>query len=117
MSCSDPAFFQDPSGCTAVAALLTHDRRLFVVSGRHAGKYCFHSNLMFQANAGDSRSVLSCKGFAKPMSYDHKPTNDSERTGPLSALPLVYGVLQRKRNELSLLVVTWSTVVSTVSLF
>lgn len=33
----DPAFFQDPSGCTAVAALLTHDRRLFVVRDRHAG--------------------------------------------------------------------------------
>jgi protein phosphatase 2C family protein 2/3 len=38
--------------------------------------------LAFQANAGDSRSVLSCSGFAKPMSYDHKPTNDSEHTGP-----------------------------------
>lgn len=30
------------------------------------------------ANAGDSRSVLSYKGEAKPMSYDHKPGNKGE---------------------------------------
>ncbi|KAL8276260.1 hypothetical protein RQP46_011334 [Phenoliferia psychrophenolica] len=30
------------------------------------------------ANAGDSRSVLSVGGEAKPMSYDHKPTNAGE---------------------------------------
>ena len=30
----DPAFFRDPSGCTAVAALFTHDGRVFVVSMR-----------------------------------------------------------------------------------
>ena len=112
----DPAFFQDPSGCTAVAALLTHDRRLFVVRDRRAGIREFHSYFLFQANAGDSRSVLSCKGFAKPMSYDHKPTNDRKHTAPFFTLPLVYSILQWKRNELSPLVVTWSTVVSTVSL-
>jgi hypothetical protein len=50
------------------------------------------------------------------MSYDHKPTNDSEHTGPLSALPFVYGILQRKRSELLPPVVTWSMAVSTVSL-
>lgn len=49
------------------------------------------------------------------MSYDHKPTNESEHTGHLSTLPLVYGILQRKHSELSQLVVTWNTVVSTVS--
>ena len=27
----DPSFFHDPSGCTAVAALLTSDRKLYVV--------------------------------------------------------------------------------------
>jgi hypothetical protein len=27
----DPAFFHDPSGCTAVAALITTDRKLYVV--------------------------------------------------------------------------------------
>lgn len=57
---ADPAFFHDPSGCTAVAALITTDRKLYV------------------ANAGDSRSVLSIKGEVKPMSFDHKPTNKEE---------------------------------------
>lgn len=32
----------------------------------------------YQANAGDSRSVLSVGGEAKPMSFDHKPTNAGE---------------------------------------
>ncbi|CAL1713092.1 unnamed protein product [Somion occarium] len=58
----DPAFLRDTSGCTAVAALVTNDGRIFV------------------ANAGDSRSVISVKGEAKPLSYDHKPVNDSERS-------------------------------------
>ncbi|KZT34364.1 PP2C-domain-containing protein [Sistotremastrum suecicum HHB10207 ss-3] len=57
---ADPTFFNDPSGCTAVAALFTDDRRILV------------------ANAGDSRSVLSSKGYAKAMSYDHKPENEGE---------------------------------------
>ncbi|KLO11478.1 PP2C-domain-containing protein [Schizopora paradoxa] len=57
---SDPAFFRDPSGCTAVAALVTDDKKIIV------------------ANAGDSRSVLSVKGEAKPLSFDHKPMNETE---------------------------------------
>ncbi|KAG9052319.1 Protein phosphatase 2C 2 [Serendipita sp. 407] len=57
---ADSAFISDPSGCTAVAALITEDRKLYV------------------ANAGDSRSVLSIKGEVKPMSFDHKPTNKDE---------------------------------------
>jgi hypothetical protein len=28
----DPTFFRDPSGCTAVAALFTKDRKIYVVS-------------------------------------------------------------------------------------
>lgn len=32
--CEDPTFFNDPSGCTAVAALFTDDRRILVVSRR-----------------------------------------------------------------------------------
>lgn len=31
-----------------------------------------------KANAGDSRSVLAVKGEVKPLSFDHKPTNDGE---------------------------------------
>ena len=29
-----------------------------------------------KANAGDSRTVLSVKGRAKPLSFDHKPDNE-----------------------------------------
>jgi hypothetical protein len=36
----------------------------------------------FQANAGDSRSVLGVKGRAKPLSFDHKPQNEG--------LPILY---------------------------
>ncbi|KAJ3124814.1 Protein phosphatase 2C 2 [Nowakowskiella sp. JEL0407] len=50
----------DPSGCTAVAALITEDNKVFV------------------ANAGDSRAVLSANGVAVPLSEDHKPTNPGE---------------------------------------
>lgn len=57
---SDPAFMHDPSGCTAVAALITEDGKIYV------------------ANAGDSRSVLSLQGTAKPLSFDHKPQNETE---------------------------------------
>ncbi|KAE9404078.1 PP2C-domain-containing protein [Gymnopus androsaceus JB14] len=58
---ANPAHARDPSGCTAVAALVTKDK-------------------IYVANAGDSRSVLSVKGVVKPLSFDHKPTNESEKT-------------------------------------
>lgn len=58
---ANPAHTRDPSGCTAVAALLTSDNKIYV------------------ANAGDSRSVISVKGEVKPLSFDHKPTNETER--------------------------------------
>jgi len=58
---ADPSHTRDPSGCTAVAALITGDGKIYV------------------ANAGDSRSVISVKGEVKPLSFDHKPTNDTER--------------------------------------
>ncbi|KAJ4482158.1 PP2C-domain-containing protein [Lentinula aciculospora] len=57
---ADRAHARDPSGCTAVAALVTEDK-------------------IYVANAGDSRSVISVKGEVKPLSFDHKPTNASER--------------------------------------
>ncbi|KAF8319125.1 protein phosphatase 2C 2, partial [Clavulina sp. PMI_390] len=57
---TDPAFYHDPSGCTAVAALITSDGKI----------YC--------ANAGDSRAVMSVKGEAEPLSFDHKPQNKAE---------------------------------------
>ncbi|KDR84393.1 hypothetical protein GALMADRAFT_237240 [Galerina marginata CBS 339.88] len=52
---------RDASGCTAIAALLTNDNKIYV------------------ANAGDSRSVIGIQGKAKDLSSDHKPTNYSER--------------------------------------
>ncbi|KAF9049616.1 PP2C-domain-containing protein [Hymenopellis radicata] len=57
---ANPKHSRDPSGCTAVAALVTKDK-------------------IYVANAGDSRSVLSVKGEVKPLSFDHKPTNEGER--------------------------------------
>lgn len=64
---ADPTHTKDSSGCTAVAALLTHDNKIYV------------------ANAGDSRSVLGVKGQVEPLSFDHKPTNDGERARISSA--------------------------------
>jgi serine/threonine protein phosphatase PrpC len=56
------------------------------------------SEMMFQANAGDSRAVLSCKGLAKPMSYDHKPTHPREHSGTLSALvSLRHSAVEKER--------------------
>ena len=54
----DPNYSKEISGCTAVAALITHDSRIIV------------------ANAGDSRAVLCSKGEAVPLSFDHKPNNE-----------------------------------------
>ncbi|KAI8445328.1 protein phosphatase, partial [Phakopsora pachyrhizi] len=63
----NPNFNNDPSGCTAVAALITSSGKILV------------------ANAGDSRSVLSVNGVAKPMSYDHKPVNRIENNRIVAA--------------------------------
>jgi len=64
---ADPAHARDSSGCTAVAALLTHDNKIYV------------------ANAGDSRCVLAVKGEVKPLSFDHKPANEVEKARILAA--------------------------------
>lgn len=49
----------DQSGCTATTILI-------------------NKNKIICANSGDSRTVLSVNGNAKPLSYDHKPTNPGE---------------------------------------
>lgn len=49
----------DQSGCTATAILIDDTK-------------------VVCANAGDSRTVLSVNGHSKPLSYDHKPTNEGE---------------------------------------
>lgn len=48
------------AGCTAVVALLQRD-------------------MLFVANAGDSRAVISRSNKAVALSYDHKPAQVSER--------------------------------------
>ena len=50
----------DESGCAATTAIIT-------------------SSQIFCANAGDSRTVMSVNGFAKALSFDHKPYNDGEK--------------------------------------
>ncbi|TCD66613.1 Protein phosphatase 2C 2 [Steccherinum ochraceum] len=62
-----PEFARDASGCTAVAALVTKDNRIIV------------------ANAGDSRSVISCSGEVKALSVDHKPGDDLEKKRVIAA--------------------------------
>ncbi|KAI8908147.1 phosphatase 2C-like domain-containing protein [Powellomyces hirtus] len=57
---ADASFQHDPSGCTAVACIITDDWRIFV------------------GNAGDSRAVLSANGVVVPLSFDHKPVNPEE---------------------------------------
>lgn len=50
----------DESGCAATSAIIT-------------------SSKIFCGNAGDSRTVMSVNGFAKALSFDHKPYNDGEK--------------------------------------
>ncbi|KAG5719384.1 Phosphatase 2C like protein [Termitomyces sp. T112] len=60
------------TGCTAIAALVTTDGKIYV------------------ANAGDSRSVISVRGRAEPLSHDHKPSHSTERTRIYAAGGYVY---------------------------
>ncbi|GMM28436.1 type 2C protein phosphatase [Martiniozyma asiatica (nom. inval.)] len=57
----DEALQRDPSGCAATSVIITKD-----------AIYC--------GNAGDSRTILSINGVCKPLSFDHKPTNEGEKT-------------------------------------
>lgn len=56
----------DDSGCAATLALITASK---VVCG----------------NAGDSRTIMSINGYAKALSYDHKPSNEGEKARICSA--------------------------------
>lgn len=51
----------DGSGCAATSAIIT-------------------DTCIVCANAGDSRTVLGRRGTAKPLSFDHKPENEGERS-------------------------------------
>jgi len=57
---NDTQYANDPSGCTAVTAIITPENHVYV------------------GNAGDSRAVISSDGTAVPMSNDHKPVNKEE---------------------------------------
>ncbi|KAI9739432.1 MAG: Protein phosphatase 2C 2 [Claussenomyces sp. TS43310] len=57
---NDPRYEEEVSGCTASVGIIS-------------------SNKIYVGNAGDSRSVLGVKGRAKPLSFDHKPTNEGEK--------------------------------------
>lgn len=56
----DPEYGADTSGCTAITTLVTD------------------KNILFVANAGDSRAVLGTDGLATALSNDHKPVNREE---------------------------------------
>lgn len=58
---SDPKYEEEVSGCTASVGIITHDK-------------------IYVGNSGDSRSVLGVKGRAKPLSFDHKPQNEAEKS-------------------------------------
>ncbi|CUM65566.1 uncharacterized protein PRCAT00003212001 [Priceomyces carsonii] len=57
---------EDDSGCAATSALIIPSQ-------------------VFCGNAGDSRTILSTNGFAKALSYDHKPSNEGEKARICSA--------------------------------
>lgn len=65
---ADPVLKNDHSGCTATSVLISKLQ-----------------NLLICANSGDSRTVLSTNGYAKALSYDHKPTLESERSRIIAA--------------------------------
>lgn len=64
----DPEMRNDHSGCTATSVLISKKQQTLVCG-----------------NSGDSRTVLATGGYAKALSYDHKPTLASERSRIVAA--------------------------------
>ncbi|VEU23131.1 DEKNAAC104296 [Brettanomyces naardenensis] len=62
----DDELSKDPSGCAATSVLIT-------------------DKLIVCGNAGDSRTVMSVGGQCKPLSFDHKPTNEGEKARIVAA--------------------------------
>lgn len=62
----DDGMKDDDSGCAATSVIVTLDQ---IICG----------------NAGDSRTIMSINGFAKALSYDHKPSNEGEKARISSA--------------------------------
>lgn len=63
---SDDGMKDDESGCAATSVIVTLDK---IICG----------------NAGDSRTIMSINGYAKALSYDHKPSNEGEKARISSA--------------------------------
>lgn len=85
---ASPQYASDPSGCTAVAALLVKTPKTSEEKAKEDSKPDKPEKVarrLYVANSGDSRSVLSVQGEAKPMSYDHKPTNAEENARIVAA--------------------------------
>ncbi|ORX49260.1 hypothetical protein BCR36DRAFT_67072 [Piromyces finnis] len=53
---NEPSIIRNPAGCTAVSALITDD------------------NMLYIANSGDSRAIISVDGVSNDITEDHKPT-------------------------------------------
>ncbi|ODV86038.1 hypothetical protein CANARDRAFT_28088 [[Candida] arabinofermentans NRRL YB-2248] len=62
----DDSLAKDPSGCAATSAIITKEK---IICG----------------NAGDSRTIMSVNGDVKPLSFDHKPTNEGEKARIVAA--------------------------------
>ena len=110
---ADAEFANDPSGCTAVAALLVAGPP---AEGADGAKQKVARRIIV-ANAGDSRSVLSVRGEAKPMSYDHKPGNKGESGVPVCARSCAHhpDAAQARTRALSPLAASSSLAVSTAT--
>ncbi|KAG7878203.1 hypothetical protein KL905_003957 [Ogataea polymorpha] len=63
---NDEELSKDPSGCAATCVIISKDEI-----------YC--------GNAGDSRTIMSVNGQCKPLSFDHKPTNEGEKARIVAA--------------------------------
>lgn len=85
---ASPQYENDPSGCTAVAALLVKTPKKPEEKAAETPKPGTPEKVarkIYVANSGDSRAVLAIAGEAKPMSYDHKPDNAGENARIVSA--------------------------------
>ncbi|XP_072040911.1 probable protein phosphatase 2C T23F11.1 isoform X2 [Amphiura filiformis] len=58
--------------------MLKDDSMKDELAGTTALCVAMKNNTIYCGNVGDSRSVASVKGHAKPLSFDHKPSNEEE---------------------------------------
>jgi len=82
---SQPAFKAGDYKDALIKAFVDLDKEMyeeksgkFATSGCTAVTMLTKDNTMYCANSGDSRAVLSERGQAVPLSFDHKPSNEEE---------------------------------------